>query len=160
MNNKSFFIFIVIILLLGVFLGHQLSLRQQLDTSKLLNIVGLIYNLLAVIVLSEIVISSSRLKEISLNLVSPVVLWLHMALPLGAFFGAIFARGSPSGISISRFAIAFWAYSLIPLTFLDATVVFPRYNALKNFESRWQCFGFFLFSSGITLQIIAAIQDL
>jgi hypothetical protein len=83
-----------------------------------------------------------------------------MALPLGAFIGTIFARGSPSRESISGFAIAFWAYSVIPLTFLDATVVFPRYNALRNLESRWRYFGFFLFLSGMTLQLIAAIQDL
>lgn len=160
MNNKSFFIFIVIVFLLGVFLGHQLSLRQQVNTSKLLNVVGLIYNLLGVVVLSEIVTSSSKLKEISLNLVAPGVLWFHTSIPLGAFVGAVFASGSPSGASISRLAIAFWAYSLIPLALLEATVVFPRFKALRGLESRWRYFGLFLFSSGIALQLIAAVQGL
>ncbi|MBU1937158.1 hypothetical protein KKG05_07130 [bacterium] len=160
MNNRSFLVFIVIVFLLGVFLGHQLSLRRQVDTSKLLNVVGLIYNLLAVMVLSEIVTSNSKLKEISLNLVAPGVLWFHTAIPLGAFVGAMFASGSPSGPSILRFAIAFWVYSLIPLALLEATVVFPRFRALRSLESRWRYFGLFLFSSGIALQLIAAVDGL
>ena len=150
----------MIVFLFGVFLGHHLSLWQQVDTKKLLNVVGLFYNLLGVVVLSEIVTSSSKLKGISVNLVAPGVLWLHTAIPLGAFFGAMFASGSPSGASISRFAIGFWAYSLIPLALLEATVIFPGFRVFRGLESRWRYFGFFLFLSGIALQLIAAVESL
>jgi hypothetical protein len=160
MNNRLFVLFIAIVFLLGVFVGYQLSFRRQVDTSKMLNVVGLLYNLLGVLVLSEIVTSSSKLKEISVNLVAPGVLWLHTAIPLGAFFGAMFASGSPSGASISRFAIGFWVYSLIPLSLLEATIVFPRFKALRGLESRWRYFGLFLFLSGIALQLIAAVDGL
>ena len=160
MNNRYFFIFIMIVFILGVFLGYQLSFRQQLDTYKLQNIVGLIYSFLAVVVLSEIITSSSKMKEISLSLVAPGVLWFHTVIPLGTFVGAIFANGSPSGDSISRFSIAFLIYSLIPLAFLEVTVVFPRFNTLMALESRWRYFGFFLLLSGIALQLIAAVQGL
>jgi len=54
MRNKYFLFFIAFVFLLGLYMGYQLSFRQQIDTSKLLNLVGLIYNLLAVVVLSEI----------------------------------------------------------------------------------------------------------
>ncbi|MFI5342529.1 MAG: DNA/RNA non-specific endonuclease [Candidatus Methylomirabilales bacterium] len=63
---------------------------------------------------------------------------LRTAIPLGAFFGAMFAHGSPSAASVSRFAIGFWAYSLIPLEILEATVVFPRFRTLRDLESRWR----------------------
>lgn len=110
------------------------------------------------VVLSEIVTSSSKLKEISLNLVAPGTLWLHTVIPLGAFVGAMIACGSPSGASISRFAIAFWAYSLIPLALFESTVVSPKFMVLRRSESQWRYFGIFLFLSGNALQLIAAIE--
>ena len=160
MNNRSFAIFIIIILALGLFVGYQISFWQILDTGKLLNIIGLFYNLLGVVVLSEIVLSSPKLREISVNWIAPFVLWIHMVIPLGTFLGAMLAYGATSALSVSKFAIGFLIYSIIPLGLLEVTVVFPRYRTLQYFELRYRYFGLFLFLTGIALQLVAAVKGL
>ena len=86
MNNRAFYVFISIILILGIVTGYELSKVPKLETFKLVNIAGLLYTMLAVILLSEMAASSPRWKKIAVAWVAPGVLWLHTIVPLGVFF--------------------------------------------------------------------------
>jgi hypothetical protein len=161
MGNRIFIVFISLILFFGIVVGYELSTLQRLDTSKLINVVGLLYSLLGVIVLSELAAVSERWKRIAVRWVAPTVLWLHTALPLGIFVGGIaasFFLRSTLGAKVSKFAITFFFYSLLPLSVLNETVVFPQLVALRELDSRWRWFAFFLLLSGVSLQLISALM--
>jgi len=163
MRNRSFAAFIAVIIGLGVATGCKLATLPKLETYKLLNVVGLFYDFLAVVVLSEIAASSAKWKRISVETIAPVVLWLQSAFPFGVFVGGFVAAAllhSSSWTAVSRFAVSFFGYSLIPLSVLDATVTFPRFAALKALESRWRWFGLYLLLNGVGLQLIAGLLGL
>jgi len=77
MSNRWFAAFIAGIVGLGVAAGYRLGSLPRLETYKLLNVAGLFYDLLAVLVLSEIVASSAGWKKISVEKIAPGVLWFH-----------------------------------------------------------------------------------
>jgi hypothetical protein len=112
------------------------------------------------VVLSELLNPNPKWKAFSVNVMAPVILWLHTLVPLGAFIGGGVAAGLKHGSwggEVSRFAIAFWAYSLIPLSILDAWVVFPRISTFKTLESRWRYWGLYLLGAGVGLQLASAL---
>ena len=162
MSNRIFLIFISVVLVFGIMVGYKLSTFPRLETHRLINVVGLLYALLGVIVLSELAVISPRWKEIAVRWVAPTVLWMHTAFPLGIFLGgtAAILLGATSGAIVSKFAVTFFAYSLIPLSVLNETVVFPQFAALRGLESRWRWFALFLLLTGVALQLIAALMAL
>lgn len=163
MSNRTFVIFVSLVVVLGATTGYRLSSFPRLEVYKLVNIAGLLYDLLGVLVLSELVASSLKWKRIFVDTVAPAVLWLHMVFPLGALLGAFLAgvlAHSPSWGTVAKFGVGFWSYSIIPLSLLEMTVAFPPFTALKGLESRWRRFGLYLLLSGVGLQLIAAVLGL
>jgi hypothetical protein len=163
MSNRAFLVFIFAVLVLGAVVGFELSKFARLEIYKLLNIAGILYTLLAVIVLSEIAVSTSSWKRIAVAWIAPAVLWVHGAFPLGLSLGGLIGQyflRVGSGFTVSKFAITFFFYSMIPLSVLNETVVFPQFAALRALESRWQWLGLFLLFTGIALQLLAALISL
>ena len=162
MKNKSFFVFAACTLVLGILLGYSLAWHAAIKPHKILLVIGSFYNLLAVIVLSEVFTTQKRHREIALNYIAPAVLWLHTLIPLGAILGALCAQflvHASGGSMAFRFSAGVFVYSLVPLGLFDAIVVFPRKAIYANPETRWKYFGLFMITSGILLQLIAAIID-
>jgi hypothetical protein len=102
--------------LLGVAAGYQLSALPKLETHKLLNVAGLFYDFLGVAVLSEMVASSAKWKQISVDAIAPGILWLHTIFPFGTFLGGFLAAlllhsssWTSSWTAVSRLAVIFWA---------------------------------------------------
>src|ERR1700674_1398945 len=110
MSNRIFLIFISVVLVFGIMVGYKLSTFPRLETHRLINVVGLLYALLGVIVLSELAVISPRWKEIAVRWVAPTVLWMHTAFPLGIFLGgtAAILLGATSGAIVSKFAVTFF----------------------------------------------------
>ncbi len=163
MSNRVFVVVISLMFLTGLSIGYHLSGFPRLETYKLVNIVGLCYDFLGVVVLSEFAASSPKWKKISVAWIAPTVLWLHTILPLGALIGALIAEAVVHGASsaaVATFAVLFWGYSMIPLVALNEMVVFPQFAVLKNVESRWRWFALLLLLTGVGLQFIAALMGL
>lgn len=163
MSNRIFHVSISVVLVFGITVGYELSKFPRLETGKLINVVGLVYALLGVVALSELAALSSRWKRIAVQWVAPAVLWVHTVFPLGIFWGGFAAElflRSASGAKLSKFAVTFFAYSLVPLSVLNETVVFPQFAALRGLESRWRWFALFLLLTGVALQLIAALMAL
>src|ERR1700692_4510656 len=76
---------------LGVFIGDRLAAIPNLQPYKLLNIIGLLYSLLAIFVLSEVLVGSPNWKRICVEKIAPVLLWMHITVPIGAVLGAALA---------------------------------------------------------------------
>jgi hypothetical protein len=147
---------------LGALLGYRLAAIPNLQPYKLLNIIGLLYSLLAVFVLSEALVGSPNWKKICVEQIAPVLLWAHITVPTGAALGAglawLIGRG-PSAYITGAFAFGnFWYMSIVG-SVLEQTVVMPRLSR-KDIESRWRYFGLILLSSGMLFQLISAIKGL
>jgi hypothetical protein len=172
MTNRVFRIFFSVVLLLGLAAGYWLAALPGLQTNELLNLVGLSYNFLGVLVLSELLAVSATWKNICVKFLAPGALWLHTLIPLGACVGAQLhevrtlsrASGVVGAIQLMRispvahFFFLFFGYSLLPLSVLNEFVVLPQLPfAKRDIESRWRWFGLFLLLSGIAFQLIAVL---
>jgi len=161
MSNRAFRIFLSILFLFGVAAGYRLSALAKLETHKLLNVAGLSYNFLGVLVLSELLATSSRWKDACVRFLAPGVLWFNSVIPLGAFLGSlVIARlmHKPSSGTVAQFSLTFFFNSLIPLSILNEFVVLPTLPFAKaDIETRWRLFGFFLVLTGTGVQLIAGL---
>jgi len=114
MKNRKFKATLLLTGTLGIFVGYRLSGLPNLQPYKLLNIVGLLYNLLAVFVLSEVLVSSVRWKQFCIEWVAPILMWSHVTVPPGAIVGAGVARlvgRGPSAPTVFAFAFSvFWLH--------------------------------------------------
>ncbi|SRR5216683_7845394 len=147
---------------LGIFVGFRLSQMPNLQPYKLLNIMGLLYNLLAIFVLSEVLLSSASWKKFCVEWIAPILLWSYIAVPTGAIVGAAFAwllRRAPSASAVGIFAFGNIFYMSHVGTALEHTVVLPRFFK-KDIESRLRYFGLILLSSGMLLQLVSAVWGL
>src|SRR5690242_11444718 len=105
-KNDLFWPGILSFSLIGFVLGYKLSAIPKLQTPKLLNIAGLLYDLLGVLVLSELVSANARWKKLSVEVIAPLLLYLHSTVPFGAFIGGTVAGfvNRPSSTIVSHFA--------------------------------------------------------
>jgi hypothetical protein len=159
-RNVVFVVFVVLLLGLGIFVGFSLAGYQKLAPYKLLNIVGIVYGLLGLIVLSELVATSERVKFFMVHWVAATVLWASSVVPLGGLIGATIGHSLPSSEVTGKFFGTFFAYSLAVLTLLEIAVVNPKPKRLALLTTRHQLFGLLLLLSGAIAQLVAAVQDL
>lgn len=160
MSNRVFVVFISVLLSLGIYLGWFLANRPSFSAPALLNVAGISYNILAVIVLYESVTRDEKLKRILVSYVAPFLLWTQMVIPIGVTASWFLIRSLRHGNEIAAFGFSFFSYSILPLSFLDATVTFPRIETLKPLDGRYRRFGLFLLLSGMGMQLIAAVARL
>src|SRR6202035_2519577 len=88
MTKVGFRFFVFAICALGLLAGYRLSGVPRLETYKLLNVVGLLYDFLGIVVLSDLAISNPKWKKASVDLIAPAVLWLHTIFPFGVLLGS------------------------------------------------------------------------
>lgn len=160
MGNRTFWVFLSVVLLVGLAAGYRLSALPRLETYKLLNVAGLSYSFFGVLVLSELLAASASWKNVCVKFLAPAVLWFHALIPLGAFVGALVPAQlrKPSSAIVAKFFVGFFAYSLIPVLILEEVVVLPKLSFVKrDIESRWRWFGLFLLLTGVAVQLIAAL---
>lgn len=158
-SNLVFYCFVAGLSVIGCFLGYTLAGYQKLVPYKLLNIIGILYGLLGIVVLAEFVTKSDALKSFMVHWVAGLLLWAHSIIPLGALVGAGIAHALPSATVVAKFFASFFAYSLLILGFLDFAVFNPKFKPFTVLATRTQVFGLILLLSGMVVQLIAALQD-
>ena len=159
-DTAVFILWIATLLAVGGLLGLTLASHPNLETFKLLNILGLVLDLLGLLVLSEFVVNSERWKAFVVKWVAGVLLWAQTVVPLGAAAGAALAHAYPSSEKASGFFFTLFVYSLLPLALLDHTVFNPSKFDAADRTQRTRRFGLLLLASGVSVQLIAAFQDL
>lgn len=160
MSNRIFPLFIALLLLLGIDIGWSLASRPSFSIPVVLNVVGIAYSILAVIVLYEAVAKDETLKRVIVSYIAPLLLWAQTVVPLGVTASWFLIQDQHHGSEISAFGFSFFVYSMLPLLFLDATVTFPRIVKLMPLDGRYQRFGLFLLLSGLGMQLIASLAEL
>jgi len=162
MSNRVWKLVLAGTFTVGIFLGYRLAGIPNLQLYKLVNIIGLFYNLLAVFVLSEVLVGMPDWKRICVEKIAPILLWVYITVPGGALFGAVLAgvvhRG-PSAYVVGVFAFSTFAYGSLLGFPLEQAVVLPRILP-KDIGTRWRCFGLILLATGMLLQLGSAISAL
>ena len=164
MNAKTlrFFAFVGPMAIAGAWLGFALSRLPKLAAYKLLNITGILYGLLGILVLAELVMRNDELKRFMVTYVAAAVLWGSMVVPVGMLVGSglAYAAGQPSAGAAAGWSLSFLAWSMLPLSAVDATVLAPTRLLTIDLHGRHQIFGLALLLGGGTLQLAAAVLDL
>jgi hypothetical protein len=159
-SSIIFLLFLAALFGVGVYTGVAVASIPKLEAFKLLNILGLTYDLLGLIVLSEFVLESERWKAFMVHWVAGTLLWAQSVIPIGAAFGAEFLSTGPSAARAAAFFFALFAYSLVPLSALDEVVFNPRRFGVGEKTERTKRFGLLLLLSGVLIQLVAAFLDL
>ena len=170
MTKQRFTVLVAVTAAVGVYVGYQLAEIQNLQSYKLANIVGLLLNLLAILVLSEVLVLNPGWKKFCVEFVAPTLLWCTITVPVGMGVGVGIAWLAKRGHSVSAvgiFALAAYAYGSMLATILEAAVVLPRGLTVvlprvfaKDIETRWRLFGLILLVTGMLLQLVSAISAL
>lgn len=162
MNERKFRLLIGFFFSVGIGIGYFLSRIPDLQTYKLLNVAGLLYTFLGVLVLSEH-FATDKWKDFCVNKLAPSVLWVHTIVPFGAFLAGFTAHvvRKPSGGVVCSFSLAFWAYCMAVLLAFEQLVVSPKFPFIKrDIHSRWRWLGLFLVLGGVLSQLTAGVMDL
>lgn len=160
MSNRVFPYFVALLVLLGILLGWFLAGRESFSMAAILNVVGILYSIVAVLVLYETIAYDKRLKTLIVSHVAPTLLWAQTVIPLGVTISWIFTFSLPHGSEVSGAGFSFLVYSILPLGFLDAAVTFPRYEKLMSVNGRHRRFGLYLLLSGLGMQLVASLYAL
>ena len=164
MSNRIFAFVAVLLYMCGGAIAYRLGSIQQLEIFKILNIVGIIYSLIGVLVLSEFVAQNERWRRFVVDKLSGVMIWAHGIIPFGAattslvLFVVAKSEFPSSGVVGTSF-MAFALYALIPTFIVEDLVFVPKSARFKDTVLRTRIFGLFLVASGLTVQLIAAIQE-
>jgi hypothetical protein len=160
MSNRAFLIFAGALIAAGVVFGHWLAGRPTFSVPNVLNLLGILYDITAVIVLYETFAKEVKFRTLAVSVVAPAILWAHMLVPMGVALSGFITRGTPHGAAVAGFAVSVWVYSILPLSVLDAAVVFPKISAWQPIDMRYRRFGFFLLFSGLVIQFVSAAISL
>lgn len=158
MSNKYFSIFALSLLYVGLLLGWCLW-KSSIGWVKWIDILGSSYNLLGLVILSELIVRNKKLKKFCVDYIAPGMLWTQTIIPLGmaisysalSWYNSILFYNSV--LQTSQWTIFF--LSLIPLFILDCLVVNPATR--RTPDVAYQIFGFSLFLIGNVLQLIVAV---
>jgi len=154
-----FIVFLAALFALGLHIGREVASLPRLESFKLLNILGLTLDLLGLLILSEYVVTSERLKAFVVGWVAGLVLWSLTVLPIGAWLGAATFTQGASSAKASEFFLNLFAYVMLPLAVLDAAVANPIQPMSRDRTARVRRFGLLLLLAGTVVQLLAAFQD-
>jgi hypothetical protein len=168
--NKLFFVFFVSLLVAGAWIGHWLSSFANVDSVKLLTVLGISYQLLGIVVLSETISTNASLKKFIVNWLSGILIWactvVHLGVGVTAFalflaeLSMLVESGSyPSARIVASAAISFMFYSFLPAIVVHDFVFVPVREKHTNLDFRSRFFGAFLIFTGTGVQLIAAVLD-
>jgi hypothetical protein len=147
---------------LGVWAGAETSLLASVQAFKLLNITGLGFDLLGVLLLTYVITTSERVRRFVADWGGVVGVALTGFFFLGYYIGI--AAGSAWLGGKDHGLFAYFGPVLIggmaSLFFLEDTVMIPKLKLLQSDERRIKFLGGYFLLAGLCIQIFAAFLDL
>jgi|TARA_B110000503_G_C7126679_1_gene404932 hypothetical protein len=163
MSNKLFSVVFLTFILVGAFFGYYLSKLEDLETIKVLNVIGLFYDILGIIILSEVLISNEKFQKFVSNIFSGLFMWAHMGMPMGILICSLvlqFVGGFPSTSITAGIGGGFLLWMVIPSFVVENVVFLGKIKKYSTPKSRSRFLGGFLLVTGLLVQFVAAIKDL
>lgn len=151
-----------LIFVIGMFIGLKLALHGTFEVFKLFNIVGLIFDLIGVVILTYLITSNELIKEIITSWFAFIAAGFLGFMPMGLFLGAAYASSFLGINEIDRlfeYYLPIMLYSLASFYFIEETVLSPTSNYFKSQDVRVKACGGFFIISGLLIQLYAAVLD-
>lgn len=143
---------------LGAFIGYQFGQNEHLKFYKLLNLFGLIYDFIAVLLLSYAVLAKDKIQDAVAHYVSVLFIWFTSMFP-ACFHIAYQLTGNGSGLD--PYMKIFMFISIIPMLYVYCSPVLePLSYKAYDPSTRIKILGTLLLLVGFAFQITAAVEDL
>ena len=152
----------LIFIALGVWIGVETTFLSNVQPFKLLNIIGLSFDLFGVLLLTYIVTSNQRVKQAIANWggVLGVALtgFFFLGFFVGLLIGSLLLGGKDHGLFAYMGPVLIAA--LISAYFIEDTVMIPKLKYLQSDDRRLKFLGGYFILVGLIIQIYAALLDL
>ena len=147
---------------LGAGLAYRLAQLPHLAAFKLLNVAGILYDLLGVLILTYVVVSSNAFRSFIAGWGSVLALGLTSWTVLGLFGGALVLSifGSTNLAELWALATPMLVFALASGIFIEDFALVPIFPKFKSVDARVAALGGYFLVAGLLLQFYAAILDL
>lgn len=154
---------------IGIILAYFFALAPNLKLYKLLNILGVLFSIIGILIISQYVLKSENLKKFVSDKFTAYALISLSMIPVGMMFGSLgtmllFILSGMEDIStvfiIVKFAGVILLFVFTPLFIIDYFVDILFFRNLPFPESKLKktvFIGWYLLLSGLLVQLIAAI---
>lgn len=129
MSKRCFGIVFWLFILLGAFFGLHLSKLENLETFKVLNVIGLFYDILGLVILSEVLSTSERFQKFVADIFSGLFMWAHMGVPIGIVFAGLvlsYVDGFPSANLAMGIGGSIFVWMVLPSFIVEDVVLRPK----------------------------------
>lgn len=142
---------------LCLFIGYLIGHAENFQFFKLLNLVGLIYDFLAVILLTYVILAKNEIQDVLAHHISLAFIAFSTVFPasvqLGSFVGG-------RGFIMNGGMMAFIIISLVPIVYTySSPVLEPTFDKRFSPEKRIKILGIIFLLMGFAFQIISSIID-
>jgi hypothetical protein len=143
--------------LLSFFVGGLVGRIDGFEFYKLLNLIGLIYDFLAVVLLSYVILAKPKIQEVLAHHVSLAFISFSTILPAGVQVGSLLGG---SEIIIDASMYSFILISMLPVVYVfGSPILEPTYNVRFSPEKRIKILGLMFLLMGFVFQIVSSVFD-
>jgi len=160
-SNTIFNILTFVFAVVGLFIGFYLSALETYETFKLLNIIGILFDLLGLLTVSYFLLASEKVRYFLANWLTACVGDAILFIPIGIFLisTVLIFFNFPSAGKTASLGISFFIYGIVPVILLEDFALIPKWSKFSNDIKRLKFLGGFLLIGGLLLQFIAAFMD-
>ncbi len=146
---------------IGWWLGTKLIAIPQFQTFKVLNIIGLTFDLAGVSILSRFVSTNPRYQAFVSGPLAEHLLGFAVCAHIGILLCSHFGPSGPSKELLEKLSYGALIFVMMGITFFIGNFVSPAEGKLPwSDETRARLLGGFFLIGGIIIQLFAAVQDL
>lgn len=149
-------------LILGAVVGWHLSFFSNLQFYKLLNLAGVMFDLLGVVLLSYVILAKEEVQSLIADHVSRYVVIFSGSIPVSMFVASLLASifGSISGGGVRIFSAIYSLIAMLPIYLIfGSPILEPVGNKEYKAVLRVKYLGAIFIVMGFILQIVAAAAD-
>jgi len=150
-------------LMFGLYIGWKLFFFKNFQYLKLVNLTGLVCDILAVILLSYVVLAKDFVQSQVAHKISMFVIIFSAVFPAAIMGGTLLSSffGSTTNNDIKIYMVIFACVTIIPIRYLFGSPTFEPVGQISfKPEKRIKILGTILLLMGFLFQFIAAFGDL
>ena len=146
---------------MGWWLGVKLIAVPQIQIFKILNVIGISFDLAGVVLLSQIVAKNPKYQAFVAGPLAEYLLGFFVSAHVGLILCSHFGPAGPSKLVLEQLSYGAFVYVMMGATFFITNFVIGVDIKLPwSVETRANLLGAFFLGAGITVQLIAAVLDL
>ncbi|MCS0444648.1 MULTISPECIES: hypothetical protein [Vibrio] len=149
-------------MLAGIVFSFYLSSHPNLELFKLANFIGLLLDIIGVLLLTNLVVSSTNIYRKFFDYIYAFLLFGVINVPIGMILGCVAwtFMGLPSPQLVLGFSASMVGIIGTPLFTIDYAAEIFQLKFYETVKSRIVFMGWFLVCIGLSMQLFGAAKDL